>query len=229
VTTDQTSPSPARPIDPASTPTFPLLLRAPTLLLALAVFLSAIPGIVIAIDQRPHFLVGFEISVLIASFFACLIALGKFAQAPAMGLFIVGGATIVGAALGEDQVVFILLGQQPNPTTSGVDLIPYAFARLAAGAIFFALGTVVVLIQRPGKSLKRLMIGSALALPLLAMGGALAVPTVRASFFGLNGIVFAGLSIIVMIVTLGFLAASGHWLIRAFETGLPECQDRPGA
>lgn len=208
------------------TPGFPLALRAVVALLSLIVGGSAIAGIVVASRQGPPILVGFEAVILLASAFSFLIGLGYFRQAPAMGVFITGGAVLVGACLGEPRLVLRFMG---NPGTGvppgGVDLLPYAYARLAVALAFFALGAFIVLIQRPMKSFRRLAVGLALALPLALMALAFTNASIRSTILSLNGIALAGVIVVLMIVVLGLVAASGHAIIRAFEAGLPEHAD----
>ena len=209
-------------------PRFPIVLRAVVALLSLAVAASAVAGIVVASRQGPPILMGFEAVILMATAFSFLIGLGFFRDAPAMGVFIAGGAILVGACLGEPRLVLRFMGSQAGGT-GGVDLLPYAYARLLVALGFFALGALIVLIQRPRTSFRRLAIGVALALPLVLMALAFGNPGVRTSILSLNGVALAGVIVVLMIVVLGLVAASGHAIIRAFEAGLPENRDEHAA
>jgi hypothetical protein len=209
-------------------PRFPLVLRGFVALLSLIVAGSAVAGVVIAWRQGPPILIGFEAVIVMASVFSFLIGLGYFRQAPAMGVFITGGAVLVGACLGEPRLVLRFLGNAGSGVPAGgVDLLPYAYARLAVAIGFFALGALLVLIQRPATSFRRLAVGVALAVPLALMGVAFANQGIRSSILSLNGIALAGVIVVLMIIVLGLVAASGHAIIRAFEAGLPEHAEEP--
>jgi len=208
---------------------FPYALRVPCVLLSVVVAISAVAGLVIAIRQGPPILVGFEAIVLLATIFSAFIGLGKFREAPAMGILIAGTAIFTGAILGETDVFLVLRGIGRGAATSGVDILPYAIVRLCIGLVFIAMGGMIVLLQKPGRSFALLFRGILLAIPIAAIGVALSWGPTRSVIFGLNGYILAGLALIAIFIFGGFLAASGHWIIRAFEAGLPDISDEKSA
>lgn len=207
---------------------FPVVLRGLCVILSLVVGLSAIAGIVFAFNEGRELLVGFEACVLLACVFCVLTGFGKFGAAPAMAMFIAGGAVLVGAVLGDPAFSGVLEGAPIKRSTEGVDLMMIIFARLGASGVFFALAALTVLVQRPSTSFVLLIKGAILALPLAGVATVVVVPSIRNTVFGLSGILLAAVAMIGMVVVIGFLAASGHFLIRAFESGMPENRNDAG-
>jgi len=209
---------------------FPIALRLLCLIIAVPVALSAIAGTAYAIKNNLTLLTGFEISTLFASMFCVLIGLGKFKDAPAIGMLIAAGAILTAAALGDPALgTFIRSRGNAQPTPGTLNLVPFALARVAAAAAFAMLATCTALAQKPATSLRFLFSGIALMTPLAGIVAAVAVGSIRSAILGLNGITLAAIVVTTMIVAIAFLAASGHMLIKAFEVGMPENRDSASA
>ncbi len=201
--------------------------------LCAAIALSAAAGIAASLlGSTPlWFLLGFEIVTLFAAIFGVLLALGRFTDAPGLGLLCVVGAVAVGSILGD------MSTQLTNPIggpvlyiygKGGLVQIPitcFMVLRLAAAGILALCAAWVVLRRRPAESLKSLTLGlllGAIMLILLAAAWKARVPLATLGTLVRTLTMFA-----VGVTALGLLAASVHYTIRAFEFGRTSTHPRP--
>lgn len=205
---------------------FPIVLRGLCVILSLVVGLSSAAGVWYGVTRGEELLLGFEICVLFACVFGVLTGFGKFGVAPALSMFIVGGTVLTGATLSVPAFSSVIETGSVSPNAPGAELLPAVYARLACAMVFFGLSALTVLAQRPSKSIPLLVKGLILAVPLGGVVALVVVPSLRSAVFGLNGILLAAVAVVSMLVVIGFVAASGHYLIRAFEMGFPEHRDK---
>ena len=188
----------------------------------------AIPASVMAAKPL-WFMLGFEVVVLVAAAFGVLLAVGRFASGPGLGLLCVCGAIGL-AGLLEDQTSRLsnpLAGPMVHKLQIG-DLswdITLYFALRASAALALGLCAAgVVLRRRPRESMRALAVGLLLGAALLVvLGVARMVMHAGLGAFAnaLAGFAFATAAI-------GLLAASAHFTIRAFQAGQPDASG-PGA
>lgn len=200
----------------------PRLILGLCFLLSLVTLLSALAGMAVTLMQSPPlwFLFGFELCVALASVFGVLVGLGKIREGPALAMLIVGGTMAVGAVLGEPAVAVRLLGRTGAPITiSGVQILPFAMARLGMGVVMMGLAAVTILIRQPGRSFGYLIRAAILGVPVIGALVVVAVPAWRAALMSLSPLMGFFTVIAGFFVLGGFLAASLHCLIRAFEVG----------
>lgn len=185
---------------------------------SLAVVLSAV-GVMLFCALRGSFqpwsLYAFEGVSIVAAVFGILFALGRFHHAPALAMLCVAGPIAIGAAL-------VYIGLQGNlelrGSASGWSLKPWFAGRLAAAAVLTLIGAALSL-QRDRASYPVLVRGVVAALPVVVVaaaafwirrsGGLSSMPLWLEALLAAAGAIVAGVSI----------AASGHFLIRAFEIG----------
>ncbi len=217
-------------------------LRLGVLALSALVGLSAVWGAVDAVAREPRVwgLFGFEVVTLIAAALGVFVGLGRPREAPALGAACVGATFFAAATLGrfsaivtraegtlsESQAVGRLLR---DPVFDGRLL---AAGAIGAIAVVFALGA-------DRRAWRRLLLGVAMAIPVVAVTGWLLLGS------GLNWLLapaesFGGIVRIVVSVlggvALAILASVAvHSVITAFESRLPPWPDeaerggRPGA
>ncbi len=186
------------------------LFRIPVGVLCAATGLSSLVLLAIAIWNQPTswFLVGFEVVIAVAAAMGVLAAMGRFRDGPALTLLCIAGAVGVGSLLSYIGAGKFLAGQS---------LRPYLMLRLVDAALLALAAAVIVLARSPR-----------LALPALAKGllfGAVLCGIVAAAWFSRSwisssaGPARAAIFIAMGIASICLIAASGHYLIRAFAAG----------
>jgi hypothetical protein len=196
---------------PVKTPT--ILLRLELILSALAA-LSAIGFAVVALQGQHFFMLAGEGLILVAGLFGVLAGLGRFALGPAMAAACVAGSIAVGAGVGglETSVLPSFRGERVETIAT--------LSRVGIAGLILAIAGLMILVRRPGMSVKRVAIGALALAPVLAIAvawrtGALAAlaAAVPAVFFKI-GVLAAGLVSIIL------LSIAIHCFIRAFEIGV---------
>lgn len=209
-TTPSTPTSPSAvpaPAGPLGTPAF----RTALGVVGTATALSAVVVAGLALrDRASPFVLGFELVTLLAGIAAVLVARGRFAAGPALTLVCAAGAVFASAAMSW------WVARGPD---SRVDWTPFLLARFSAAAVLALAAAAIVLAIRPALQLPRLAIGFALALPtiitlawLLRGGSASIKPwpvSAQAAF-----VIFGGL------ILLALFSASVHYIVTAFQLGL---------
>lgn len=174
--------------------------------------LSALGGVgLAAFNSRPiWFLLGFEVVIAFASVFGVLLGLGRFNDAPALGLLCVAGAVGGGSLLG-------FLSARHNLS---IDPYPFLLAREVAAAALIATAALIVLFRRPRESLPKFAAGVGCGAALVLVGAGAWM--FRGQLGALGTVAGAVIGLIVSALMLGLLAAAVHLLVAAFETGESE-------
>lgn len=183
------------------------------LVLAAAVAALSVLMIVRALRAEPMqvFAICFGVVMLVSSGFLAWVGRGRVKEGPAIALLCVAGAVVCGAVF-----AFVSTGQPPSGITRDVPTL----VSLAIGGVIVAIAALDVLMRRPAESLPRLVKGVIIGIPLivvLALWQRGIVGSVM-SQLGMS-LSFAGY-VLLLIVSIGLAAASGHQLIRAFQIGV---------
>ena len=175
-----------------------------------AVVLSALGVAAATIISRPvpWFLLGFELVMVVAGCTGFQTARGRHPQGPALALICVAGIIAAGSFLG-----YLGAGRK----LMGVNLKVFVLARVAAGGFLAVVAAWLVLSRRPGKSIP--LIGRGILFGVVAAAIAGAIWFGWAATGGLGEVLRLVLGVVLSAVSLGFIAASVHCLIRAFEFG----------
>ncbi len=212
-------------------PQAPLICRIGVGVLGLYVMLSALPWIYYSIGHFGRFdwgFFGFEALTALAGVFAILLGLGKFKEGWAIGTVALAGAILVGLVFGL-YVGFIQAKQSDYPDLAQLAKITL-LGRLATIAAFAVLASIAVFVRN--SSSFPLLIKSALcAIPIIAISGFMHfnigpgawINSTLSTTSG-NGAIQAVLTITLGLVFIVLISASGHLLIRAYETGRPASQ-----
>jgi hypothetical protein len=173
------------------------------------VLLSALAGAGVAALHSPPvwFMLGFEVVIGVAAVFGMLTGRGRFGDGPALALVCVAGAVGAGSLLG-------FLAGRGN---IGVNLTPFLLAREAAAAVYLGVAGAMVVMRRPGVSLRRLAIGLACAAAFA--GEAALLWKMRGSLGGLGTMAGALVGLVAAVTLLGLLAGAVHQIVGAFEAG----------
>ena len=166
--------------------------------------------------------IAFQGVILAAAIFGLLMGRGRFRGDAPMTLLCVGGVALAAAAFG-----FVSLG--PVRTLGPVPIIPLTGVALLISAILLALSGLSVLDKRR-ESWVKLLIGAALALPVLGATAVLITGQPKAAVDAMNSVTGPLKVILAMVGGIVFIAlasASGHLIIRAFQTAL-DAPARPG-
>lgn len=157
------------------------------------------------------FAVCFGVVMIVASGFLGWVGRGRVVEGPAIALLCVAGAVMCSAVF-----AFVSTGQPPSGIARDVPTL----ASLAIGALVAGLAALDVLMRRPAESLPRLVKGLVIALPLLVVLALWQRGTIGSVMSQLGmSLAFAGY-VLLLIVSIGLAAASGHQLIRAFQIGV---------
>lgn len=167
------------------------------------------------------FTIAFDSLGVLAAVFGVLAGLGRFNVAPAMALLCVAGASGVAALLGFDVASGGMTGALRDP---------FVLSRVALCGVILALAAVVVLIRKPGESLRRVLVGVVLLAATAGVSGVWTLPPLKAwlSSGNMLGLASAVVALIATaVLAIGLVSAAGHNLIRAFESG--SAKDAPRA
>lgn len=187
------------------------------------VLLSNVGGAFFALRATPEPFwgwFGFELVMAVASIFGILLGLGRFRAGSGLAAACVAGAWFVGTGMGR---------LQTHAAPSAVLSDPWFLARLAAAAGVALAGAFTVL-SRDGRSWKKLAVGLAMLVPVMAFAGF----WVKTGGMWLGASQSGGMDVArkcvltVIVVGAGILFCVGaHLVIAAFELGVP--QGQPGA
>lgn len=183
----------------------------------------AVLGLAIANTQQGARLAydtgAFEVMILVAGVFGIFVGLGRYRSGPALALACVAGTIAVGSLLGMlgSDMPYHGISRMGVKKFNGVSLAPFLDARLLMACVLGAAAAATVLSRRPNQSYKDAAIGLILGVPAVVIVAVLwsmrsAMSAWTPALQGL-AVVFGGL------VVLGFLAASVHMVVRAFELG----------
>lgn len=196
-----------------------------------AIALSAVVGLIFVVraamgadaTAQTFYVVMFEPVVLLAGVLAVLVGTRKIKEGRALTLMICGAAVAILAVLSDTSIPSKIYGANaPSAVIGGVEIQPFAIARLFSGFVILALSGLFAL-GRSGRAGMPMMVrGFLLGIPVvIGMGAGVFLLTARgrAMIDGIpNPIVAIGLVIGALIVG-GFVSASAHYWIRAFEVG----------
>lgn len=212
-------------------PQAPLICRLGVGILGLFVTLSAFPWIYYSLGHFGGFdwgFFGFEVLTALAGVFAILLGLGKFKEGWAIGTIALAGAILVGLVFGL-YVGFIQAKQSDFPALANLAKITL-LGRLGTIGAFAVLASVAVFVRN--KASLPLLVQSALcAIPIATIsalmyfdiGPGAWINSTLATTSG-NGAVQAVLTITLGLAFIVLISASGHLLIRAYESGRPNSQ-----
>lgn len=193
-------------------PKTPMAIRAACLLVGVGVALTALwQGYGAATRPDPGwFLIGFEGLTLVGAIFAVLVGAGRFRSGPALAMFCVAGAILVGTVLGFTA---------DRATYRGIQLHPISAARLAASALVLLLAGATVWSRRPAQSIRALVTGGVFgALAFGAMGAWFYTP-IGATLASVHPMVRTLALLFGGLLVVGLLSASAHYAIRSLEHG----------
>ncbi len=195
-------------------------------MLALALFcaVTALAGMVIAALGQQWYMLAFEAVVLITAVPCAILAARREGSGHAMAMLCLGGVVGVTATLIDPNLVKALIQRQaPNvQPVGGVNIMPWLLARFACSALLGVMSALTVLLRRPGRSFPLLLKGIAIGLPVMAVGVAVVVPSLRNKILGLSPVGLIVLAIAGTVILGALISASGHLIIRAFAVGLEE-------
>lgn len=200
----------------------------PILLLILAISLvcglTSLAGVALGFIGSAWFVLAFEVVTLAASVMGVLTGLGRFNDAPALAALCAGGCVFVAALLAEPTFAARLIQGDAGDSQviAGVRLLPWAVARIAAGALLISLSALIVLIRRPRASLPLFLRGLAfLAIPAASLA-ALTFPGIRRSLDSLPGELLTALAIAGFFLFATLVSIALQHLIRAFEVAIDD-------
>lgn len=207
------------------TPTPKIILR---IMLAVALFcgVTAVAGMVVAARGQAWYMLAFEAVVLVTAVPCAILAARRDGSGHAMAMLCLGGVVGVTAALIDPNLVKALIQRQtPNvQPVGGVNIMPWIVARLVCGAALGAMAALTVLLRRPARSFPLLLKGIAFGLPVMAVGVAVVIPSLRGKVLGLSPVGLIVLAIAGTAILGALISASGHLIIRAFAVGLEEAE-----
>jgi hypothetical protein len=183
------------------------------LVLAAAIGALGVLMIVKALLAEPMqvFAICFGVVLAVSAGFLAWVGRGRVKEGQAIALICAAGAVVCGSVF-----AFVSTGQPP----SGIVRDPATLASLAIGGLLTVIAALDILMRRPAESFPRLVKGVVIGIPLLivvALWQSGIVARVM-SHLGMS-LSFAGY-VLLLIVSIGLAAASGHQLIRAFQIGV---------
>lgn len=181
--------------------------------LGAAALLTAVPGLYLAVrDRAAVFVYFFEAAIVLAAVFPLLLARGRFLSGPSLTLLCSAGAIAVCGILAA-----FVAGQEGG----GGPWKYLALARLGLAGLMALLAGLLVLSYKPRQQIGRLILGLALAAPVL-IGAWLALGPMNATLRGLSDYVQAVGAVIAGVVAVILLAVSVELCVSAFAQGLTE-------
>lgn len=182
----------------------------------------------LTLTARPIWLLfGFELAVIVAAVVAIVIARGKASSGEGLAILCVAGTFAVASFLGW---LGSSRGQLPMGGDRGtVSITTLLYGRLLASGFVAALAAYAVLRRRPSSSVPLLFRGVAFGLPLAIAAGIYVVAgsAIAEQFAKWPEWVTTASSCLAAIAALILVSAAGHYLIRAFESGLLSDEAEP--
>lgn len=175
-------------------------------------------------DAKPVFtMAGFELMTLVSGVIGVLVGLGRFKEGPALALAMIAGAVLSGTVLGYLAAAGKRDFLNPTGTLGNVPLGLWLHGRVLASLVLAAVAAVIVLI-RDRRSWMLLARGIACGVPVLVMA-ALAYTGKLGNFgsgagtgtWGAGEVLLIVGALVGAVLAIVLTAASGHYLIRAFE------------
>jgi hypothetical protein len=160
--------------------------------------------------------VAFELTGLLGAFMLVLLARGRIRQGPAITCLCVAGAVGAGALL-----AYVSAGRPVAEVKAHAPTL----IRLAIAGALVAIAALDVLLRAPKATLPRFGIGLALGAPLLIIIALLQRGTIARAFAPLGSGLEFGAYILLTMLVIGLVAASGHYLITAFQIGVAAFKD----
>jgi len=181
------------------------------LLLSASLALSVLAMLALHIWIAPDpFVIAFELIVLLCAVFAFLLARGRFRQGPSLTLACASAIVAVASLL-----AFVA----SNQMLAGRSLLPYLGLRFALAGALGLIGAWLVLRRRPREAVGSLVRGLAAGAVLVA-GVVVALRWGNAGAIGsISPVLLVPLALVAATIGLGLMAASVHFIIRAFEFG----------
>lgn len=184
-------------------------------MLTLAIFAAGIWGVITGFRTSPvnWFVVGLEAVITVAGAIGVMHATASrrgFREGPAIGLVCVAGAVLVCAGLS-----FITL----NAGFRGIQRDPFFLARTAAGCGLLALAAVAVLLRKPSETFRPLLVGVVMGVLAAATAAPLVLPGTRKAIQAAHPVVESLTFLIAGVLLIGFVSASTHLIIKAFDRG----------
>ncbi len=190
-----------------------------TALLGLAAVVTGVASAIAAIRGEAWVALGFEPLIIIAGLMAIPPIWGRFRASHVMTMCCVAGTVLVGGVLG-----FIAAGgaegaASPGRLVRAMADDPMVLTRIGVAAALFGLAGLTMTLRRPARSMRYLGLGVVLAAPMAVAVGLLASSGTRTWLANLPSIGLAILAFVAFLVFTGFISASVHCFIRAFEVG----------
>ena len=177
-------------------------------------------GVAIFVLQPPAWMMfGFELVSMVAAVFGVGVAMGRFADGPALTLLCIAGVWGTGTLFGRVTAI-----HHPGLRTLTTD--PWVLGRVVLSVLVLAAAAYAVLMRNPRSWLVliRGVVLGGLALGILGAGWALRGSAVLRTVSGpLEILRIVGLFVAALAVG-GLLSVGGHLVIRAFEMGRCETE-----
>lgn len=198
-------------------------------LTSLATIASAIAAMVITAQAGAWLTFAFQATIILAGVLGALMGLKKFTDAPAIAAACIAGTFFVAGFLGYmgagGSIAFrALLAGNLDAFDSGKLPTWMFLIDIGAAALIGAIAGLFALGRNPKESWKQLVLGAALAAPVL-LGSAAAYKLHLAQRIGSLNMVIATLIVVtIFILVIGLIAASANAFIKAFAAGLPDLE-----
>ncbi len=206
-------------------PRLPAWVRGLAVVCSAAAVVSAVAVLVLAVmnsrqgAKLPYDTLGFEVMIVVAGVFGVLTGLGRYRTGPAVALACVAGTVAVGGLLGllGSDAPYHGLPRLDVKRLAGVSMAPMRDAQLALAALLALCAAGAVFSRRPKDSLRHAAMGVGLGVPVVLI--AAGMWAMRSAMGNWPPALQGGVIVFGSLVVLGFLAASVHMVVRAFEVG----------
>lgn len=175
----------------------------------------------------------FQLTVVLAGALGVLQGMGRLKEAPSMASLCIGGTFFVAGFLGYygagGNIAFgALLGGDLGAFNAGRLPTWILWVELGAAGLLGVISGLLATGRAPKQAWKQLALGIGLGAPVV-VGGAAAYKMQLLSRIGsMNMIVGTLIAVVLFVLVVGLISASGNAFIRAFSSGLPDLDD-PGA
>ena len=213
------------------------LVRKLCAVLGAAIVLSALVGVVFVaraamgqdVPAQTLYVLMFEPVVLVSGFFAVVVGLGLVKDGRAMSLAMCGGAVAILAVLSDTSIPSRIYGANaPSAVIGGVEIQPFAIARLIGGLVLLGMSGVYALARSGRAGVPCLVRAVVLSVPVVVgLGGGVFMLTSkgRSAVSGVSPSFVAIGLVIGSVIVGGFIAAAVHQWVRAFEVGAGDVLD----
>jgi hypothetical protein len=187
------------------------------LIVLLGLFVMVVRGLMAA--PIAPFATAFGAVIVFAGVMLGWVGLGKVRSGQAIALVCVAGAVMSGLLL-----AFISTGKAAGAIVRDV---PSMLGVVMALGLMGIAG-VDVLLRRPKESMPRLVRGLIFAVPLVILLVVVRSGPVSRGINGLEMGIQFGVYVVLLLIGIGLLSASGHQIIRAFQIGVEAADEREG-